>query len=580
MPEVFIDGTRYEFDEEQDEMLLQFILDQGLEVPFFCYHPSMSIPANCRQCMVKVGTPVKDRETGEFELDENGDRKIRWFPKPQTSCSTPLQDGMVVHTQETSEEIERAQKDNLEFILVNHPLDCPICDQAGECPLQIQTYKYGPEGSRFEVKKVHKPKRVELGPRVTMDAERCINCTRCVRFTEEISETNQLTIVERGDSNYPQTGPGETFDDPYSMNTVDICPVGALTSSDFRFKARVWEMNQTPSIDITNGKGCNVDLWTRDNEVLRITPRENQEVNDHWMPDAGRKAYELFNDNRVSRPSIKLDGDNQSDTSWNNAIETFAEVLEAHDTQEIALIGSPHASVEENYAVNKFFNLLGTTNAKFATHIIPGAGDDFLITDDQAPNTNGCRAINLDETDSDTLKSIVSNTEVVIILSDDLVGREVLSADDLDDTYTISFATNQSDTTKESDLVIPITCVAEHAASYVNIDGRIQRSYPAKETKYTNRRLNLEMSEGRLDRYGTNFDNWVSEENKVDCLPVWEFLNKLAERINLEFEYQNSRDVFADIRNQFDILSDISYERMDKENGVQLPIQQKEVKQA
>ncbi|NGP86943.1 2Fe-2S iron-sulfur cluster-binding protein [Fodinibius halophilus] len=578
MPEVFIDGKRYEF--EGKPMLLQFILDQGLEVPFFCYHPAMSIPANCRQCMVKVGTPVKDRETGEFEHDENGDRKIRWFPNPQTSCSTPLQDGMVVHTQETSEEVARAQKDNLEFILVNHPLDCPICDQAGECPLQIQTYKYGPEGSRFEVKKVHKPKRVELGPRVTMDAERCINCTRCVRFTEEISETNQLTIVQRGDDNYPQTAAGEEFDDPYSMNTVDICPVGALTSTDFRFKARVWEMNQTPSIDITNGKGCNVDLWTRDNEVLRITPRENDEVNDYWMPDAGREAYKLFNENRADRPSIKLDGDNQSNTSWNNAIETFAEVLDAHEADDILTVGSPHASVEENFAFNKFFNLLGSSNAKFTPDVIPGAGDDFLITDDQAPNTNGCRAINLDEADSNSLQSAVSGAKVVIILSDDLVGREVLSAADLNDSYTISFATNENDTTNVSDLVIPITCIAEHAASYVNVDGRIQRSYPAKETKYTNRRLNLEMSEGRLDRYGTNFDNWVSEENKVDCLPVWQFLNKLAERINLDFSYNHSRDVFADISEQFDMLSDISYERMDEENGVQLPIKQEEVKQA
>ncbi len=578
MPEVFIDGKRYEFEGEQ--MLLQFILDQGLEVPYFCYHPSMSIPANCRQCMVKVGTPIEDKETGEYELDENGERKIRWFPKFQTSCSTPLQDGMVVHTQESSEEVARAQKDNLEFILVNHPLDCPICDQAGECPLQIQTYKYGPEGSRFEVKKVHKPKHVDLGPRVTMDAERCINCTRCVRFTEEISETNQLTIIERGDSNYPMTAPGEEFDDPYSLNTVDICPVGALTSTDFRFKARVWEMNQTPSIDISNGKGCNIDLWTRDNEVLRITPRHNEEVNDYWMPDSSRFAYEQFNDNRVSRPSIKLDGTNQSNTSWNNAIETFAEVLEAHDPGSIAVIGSPHASVEENFALNTFFNLLGAPNAKFTTHIEPGAGDGFLITDDQAPNTNGCRAINLDETSSEDLRASLSSSKVAIILSDDLIGRDVISNDDLEDTYTIAFATNRTETAKASDLVIPITCIAEHAASYVNVDGRIQRSFPAKETKYTNRRLNLEMSEGRLDRYGTNFDNWVSEENKVDCLPVWEFLNRLADRINLEYNYKHSRDVFADISSQFDMLEDISYERMDEEQGVQLPIKQEEVKQA
>lgn len=578
MPEVFIDNKRYEF--EGQPKLLQFILDQGLEVPFFCYHPSMSIPANCRQCLVKVGQPIKDRETGEFELDENGERKIRWFPKFQTSCSVDITDGMVVHTQETSEEVARAQKDNLEFILINHPLDCPICDQAGECPLQIQTYKYGPEGSRFEVKKVHKPKRVELGPRVTLDAERCINCTRCVRFTEEISETHQLTIVSRGDKNYPMTAPGTEFDDPYSLNTVDICPVGALTSSDFRFKARVWEMNQTPSIDVSNGKGCNIDLWTRDNKILRITPRQNENVNDYWMPDEGRMIYTKFNENRVSRPSIKLDGSNQASTSWNNAIETFAEVLETHNASDFLIIGSPHASVEENYALNKFFNLLGASNARFTPHIIPGYGDDFLITDDQAPNTNGCRLLNLDEQDGKELASEIGNAEVVIILSDDLVGREAISVDVLEKPYVISLATNNSETTRASDLVIPITCVAEHAASYVNVDGRIQRTFPAKETKYTNRRLNLEMSEGRLDRYGTNFDNWVSEENKVDCLPVWDFLNRLAERIGLEFQFEHSRGVLADVSENISSFDGVTFERMDEEQGIQLPIEQQEIKQA
>jgi len=577
MPEVFIDGKRYEF--EGDHMALQFILDHGKEVPFFCYHPEMSIPANCRQCMVKAGQYMKNDDTGEYELDENGERKIRWFPKLQTSCSLKLSDGMVIQTQETSDEAERAQKDTLEFILANHPLDCPICDQAGECPLQIQTYKYGPEGSRFEVKKVHKPKRVDLGPRVTLDAERCINCTRCVRFTDEISKSHQLTIVSRGDKNYPITAPSETFDDPYSLNTVDICPVGALTSTDFRFKARVWEMNQTPSIDITNGKGCNIDLWTRDNKVLRITPRQNEHVNDYWMPDEGREAYELFNENRVSRPAIKLDGDNQSNSSWNNAIETFAEVLEANDSSDILLIGSPHASVEENYTFNKFFNLLGASNAHFTTHIIDGYGDDFLLTDDQAPNTTGCRLLNLDEASASELKSAVSGAKVVISLGDDLVGRDILSVSDLENPYVISLATNYNEMTKVSDLVIPVTCIAEHAASYVNIDGRIQRSYPAKETKYSNRRLNLEMSEGRLDRYGTNFDNWVTEENKVDCLPVWEFLNKLAERLGLDFKYQHSREIMSEISDKIDTFRMVSYEKMDEEKGIQLPVKQTKVEQ-
>lgn len=575
--EVFIDGKRFEFVDSP--ILLQFIMDQGMEVPYFCYHPSMSAPANCRQCLVKVGQPVKNQETGKYELDDNGERKIRWFPKLQPSCKMNISEGMVVKTQEIDDEVKRAQQDNLEFILINHPLDCPICDQAGECPLQIQTYKYGPEGSRFEVKKVHRPKRVQLGPRVTLDAERCINCTRCVRFTDEVSKTEQLTIVSRGDNNYPATAPGREFDDPYSLNTVDICPVGALTSTDFRFKARVWEMNQTPGIDVTNGKGCNIDLWTRDNLILRITPRYNPEVNEWWMPDEGRYAYHKLNENRASRPSIKLDGDNQAKTSWNNAIETFAEILEKHDSSDILVIGSPHASVEENYAFNKFFNLLGVETARFVPHIIPGSGDNFLITDDQAPNANGCRLLDLDEVDDSELKQAVNSAKVVIILADELVDREVVSADDLVRPYVISLAVNQTETGKASDLVIPVTCVAEHAASYINVDGRIQRSFPAKETKYSNRRLNLEMSEGRPDRYGTSFDNWVTEENKVDCLPAWEVFNRLADRMGLEYHYDHSRAVMAEISASVPAFDGVSYERMDEEMGIQLSLEQQQLKQ-
>lgn len=574
MSEIFIDGKRYEFEEGTDKGLLQFILDNGKEVPFFCYHPSMSAPANCRQCFVKVGTPVKNRETGEYELDENGEREIRWFPKMQTSCTMQMQDGMVVHTQETSEEVARAQKDTMELILVNHPLDCPICDQAGECPLQIQTYKYGPEGSRFEVKKQHKPKRVELGPRVTLDAERCINCTRCVRFTDEISESHQLTITARGDKNYPITAPGREFDDPYSMNTIDICPVGALTSTDFRFKARVWEMNQTPSLDVTNGKGTNIDIWTRDNLVLRITPRYNGEVNDHWMSDKGREAYRRFNENRISRPAIKLDGDNQSKTSWNNAIETFAETLESHKPEDVLVVGSAHASVEENYTLMKVFNLWGVNNFKFAPHIIEGAGDDFLLTDDQAPNTSGVKLLGYEE--SNNLAADVKKAKIIIMLSDELIDREVLSAEDLSGKFSILLSTNECETSKAVDLVIPVTCIAEHAASYVNVDGRIQRSFPAKETKYTHRSLDMEMSQGRLDRYGTNFDNWVTEDNKVDCAPAWEIMNRLAERMGLELSFGTPREIMDEIATSVPAFEHVSFERMDNEMGINLNPSNKE----
>jgi NADH-quinone oxidoreductase subunit G len=487
-----------------------------------------------------------------------------------------MTDGMVVHTQETSEEVARAQKDTMELILINHPLDCPICDQAGECPLQIQTYKYGPEGSRFEVKKVHKPKRVELGPRVTLDAERCINCTRCVRFTEEISGTHQLTISSRGDKNYPITAPGMEFDDPYSLNTVDICPVGALTSTDFRFKARVWEMNQTPSIDITGGKGTNVDLWTRDNLVLRLTPRYNENVNTHWMPDEARMAYRKFNENRISRPSIKADGDNQIKTSWNNAIETFAEKLEAVKPADVLVLGSPHASVEENYSLMKLFSTWGVSDFHFSPDVKEGFGDDFLLTDDQAPNTNGVKALGFSETSAEDLKAAIKSAKVVVLLNDELVDRGVLDSEDLKKPFVISLATNETETSKSTDLVIPITCIAEHAASYVNVEGRIQRSLPAKETKYTHRKLDLEMSEGRLDRYGTNFDNWVNEDNKVDCTPTWELMNNLGKRLGLSVQFGTSREIMDEIASSNSSFEGVSYEKMDDENGIQLTGMNKE----
>ncbi len=573
MPEIFIDNIRYEY--ETPGKVLQFMLDNGLDLPFFCYHPSLSIPANCRQCMVKAGMPIFNRDKGTYEIDEEGNRKIRYFPKLMTACSLDLADGMVIHTHHSDELVKQAQADNLEFILINHPLDCPICDQAGECPLQILTYKYGPEGSRFEHKKVHKPKAVQLGPRVILDAERCINCTRCVRFTDEISKTHQLTIVSRGDKNYPMTADGEEFDDPYSLNTVDICPVGALTSADFRFKARVWEMNQTPGIDMSNGKGCNTWLWTRDNLILRITPRFNESVNDHWMPDEARLSYSRFNENRISRPQIRLDRDEQVPTSWNNAELTFREELDKVSPSQILVLGSPHASVEDNYSFRKFFEEKGVNEFFYLPHIIPGSGDDLLLSDDQAPNTNGVNALGFRETDEAGLKKLIKSkkTSIIAILDDDILERTGLTAKEFSGSFTVVLGTNHNETSLSANLVIPITCAAEHAASYVNVDGRIQRTIPAKETLYTNRRLNLEMSMSRLDHYGTKFDNWVTDANRVDCIPAWEFFTRLGDEQTTP-AYHSSREIMEEIAGRISRFKEVSYDRMDDENGIQLELKQ------
>src|SRR5699024_8651851 len=196
-----------------------------------------------------------------------------------------------------------------------------------------------------------------------------------------------------------------------------------------------------------------------------------------------------------------------------------------------------------------------------------------LISDDQAPNTNGCRLLAFDETDAGSLQTAAERAEIIIALNDDLIGREVLSKNDIKDKLFISFSTNMDETAKAADLVIPITCAAEHNASYINVDGRIQRTYPAKETKYSNRRIDLEMSEGRLDRFGTSFDNWVNADNKVDCLPVWEFLNNLAERIDLNFQYHKSRSILAEVTDTFPAFENVTYEQMDEQQGVQLSIE-------
>ncbi len=567
MAEIFIDNQRFEFT--GTVKVLQFILDKGLDLPHFCYHPALSIPANCRQCYVEAGMPVFNKETNAYDLDENGQRVIRWFPKLMTACNTDASDGMVVKTHVTSELVRRGQKDVLEFILINHPLDCPICDQAGECPLQIQTYKYGPEGSRFEHKKVHKPKRIQLGPRVVLDAERCINCTRCVRFTDEISKSHQLTIISRGDKNYPAVAPGREFDDAYSLNTVDICPVGALTSADFRFKARVWDMVSTPSIDITNGKGCSVDIWTRDNLVLRITPRENKNVNDVWMPDAGRTAYTIYNENRVNKPQLMLDGA-QVPTSWTNAVLTVHEKIAETPSDQILVIASAFSSLEDNFALSSFFSKLGKGSVGFTPHIVPGFGDGFLITDDQAPNTSGVRMLDVAEHSASSLSDAAKNAKLVIILNDDLVGRGVLTAADLKGAFVVALSSNLTATTAAADLVVPITTAAEHVGTYVNVDGRAQRTRAAKETAHRGRNVNMDMSKGRLDHFGTHFDNWVSDKNRIDCVPVWEFLTNVATEAGIGFSYSESGDVLRDMTATLPTLSELTYERMDAENGISL----------
>ena len=540
MPQVTIDGTTHEF--EPGAKLLQVCLDEGTEVPHFCYHPAMSVPANCRQCLVKAGTPLFDRETKEPVLDENGEQKINYFPKLMPSCALDVTEGMVVHTQLSSQEVAAAQADNLEIMLANHPLDCPICDQAGQCPLQIQAYKYGPEGSRFEFEKVHKPKRVQLGPNVVLDAERCINCTRCTRFTAEITETHQLTIINRGDKNHPMTAPGEVFDDAYSMCTADICPVGALTEDYFRFQARVWEMDKTPTISDFGSAGINVDVWTKNNQVLRITPRENQDANEHWMPDAARLIYRTYNEDRTSGPA--LDG---RATTWEAAAREAGRLVKEAGSR-ILFVGSASATVEDNYLLVRLAQAVGAETPRFLDRRGEASDDGFLVSDDPAPNTAGCLRLGMTPVDPGMLSSQVAGADLVYVLHDDLVTAGLVTEADLAGTPVVLHATHTTHRMPAT-VALPLAMSVETLGTYVNRDGRAQLLRPAKMIKAMNRSLLMALGTGigRKARVGTPFDRWHDEANQVDCLPAWATIPQVAAGAGHDLSYTSPAKIMAEV---------------------------------
>ena len=542
MPQATIDGNTLDF--EEGDKVLQFCLDHGTELPHFCYHPALSVPANCRQCLVKAGTPMFDRATKEPVLDENGEQKINYFPKLMPSCALDLTEGMVVHTQETSQEVAESQADNLEIMLVNHPLDCPICDQAGQCPLQIQAYKYGPEGSRFEFDKVHKPKRVQLGPNVILDAERCINCTRCTRFTAEVTESHQLTIINRGDKNHPMTAPGETFDDPYSMNVCDICPVGALTEDYFRFKARVWEMSKTPTVSDFGGKGLNVDVWVRNNQVLRITSRANLDVNEYWIPDAARLVYETYNTQRASGP--RVDG---RPASWAAATNRAAELLKDAGA-DVLFVGSPYATVEDNYLLGQLADAVGADAPVYLDRRDEGSGDGWLISDDPAPNTAGCERLGFRSVEKVVFESLAQSAKLVYVLQDDVVAAGLIDADALAGTPVVLHPTHTTnETLPVADVVLPIAMSVETIGTYVNEDGRAQLLRPAKTVRSMNRSLMMALGTGqsRTDQHGTPFDAWHDESNQVDCLPGWATLPDVAKALDLDVSATSPRALMDEI---------------------------------
>ncbi len=323
MPKIKIDGKEYEALE--GETILQAAQRNGIYIPRYCYHPALSVAGNCRMCLVE----------------------IEKMPKLQISCSTAAQDGMVILTQ--SEKVKKARQDILEFLLINHPVDCPICDQAGECYLQDYYMDYGLHKSRFKMSdKIRREKRIQIGDYLTLDRERCILCTRCVRFCEEVTKTNELFVAQRGDHSFIDIKPGEKLNNPYSLNIADICPVGAFTSSDFRFRKRVWFLKTEESVCLGCATGCRIKVQYDENTVYRIMTSPNEHTNT-WLCDAGRMTYkELYAEKRLRK--IKIDGQEQQ----GKGLSAVYDKVSQKNPEKTAVILSPYLSVEDNMALYLF----------------------------------------------------------------------------------------------------------------------------------------------------------------------------------------------------------------------------------
>lgn len=364
MPQVTIDGKTIQVP--TNVMVVEAAKAIGVHIPVFCYHPKLEPVGMCRMCLVEVGTPRMDPATKKPVLDDRGNPAIVWMPKLQTACTTVVSEGMAVRTDTPA--VAEARRAVLEFLLTSHPLDCPICDKGGECPLQDHTLAYGPGSSRFRVEsKFHNEKRVPLGPLIMLDRERCIQCSRCIRFQDEFADDPVIGFADRGRALEIVTLDDPPFDSKFSGNTIDICPVGALTSRDFRFSARTFELNDRPSVCAHCSVGCNLLIGERDHEIQRITPRENESVNAIWLCDKGRFVHHYaFSPERLTRPLMREGGD-LVPVSWYDAFAAIASRFNAvkneYDGTALAGLAGDRLANEDLYLFQKLFReVIGSNN--------------------------------------------------------------------------------------------------------------------------------------------------------------------------------------------------------------------------
>jgi NADH-quinone oxidoreductase subunit G len=453
---IIIDGS--EIVTEKGKTVIQAAAEVGITIPHYCYHPKLSIAGNCRMCLVE----------------------IEKMPKLQIACNTQVAEGMSVLTQ--SPKVLTVRKAVLEFLLINHPVDCPICDQAGECLLQDYYMQHDREASRFDAGKVHDRKRTIFGPHVVFDGERCIKCTRCVRFCQEISKTNELTVVNRGDHSTIALFGDAQLDNPLSANVVDICPVGALTDRDFRFKVRVWYLQKTRSICPGCSTGCNISVETYQNRIARFKPRVNEAVNSHWLCDEGRYCFhDLTAGERLTTPMIRQEG-GLAPATWDQALQAVvngfrgagsaAGVLSGRNTNEEAFLFAklmkrlrPDAALEVVYREREL-----TETQK------------ILMSPDRSPNFRGARDMGV--ASDGGFDALLNRLLAGEMTSAYVVGEDLLQyTGDADAVrralQNLSFLVVQnirlSETAKLAHVILPATHFGEKDGTYTNRQGRVQK---------------------------------------------------------------------------------------------------------
>jgi len=456
MVKLFVNGQEVEV--EAGKNLIDALAVVGIEIPHFCYHPALGADGNCRMCLVGI-------EDGR--------------PPLVPACKTPAQEGMKV--QLDTDYIKKIQRDMLEFELINHPVDCPICDQAGECDLQDYYMTYSLEDSRMHVPQVTKGKKMDFGCGVVHDQERCVLCGRCVRFTRQITKTGELGIVNRTDYARVSIFPGRPLDNRYALNIVDICPVGAMTSEDFRFKQRAWFLQRDEGVCHGCSKGCNIYIdhhceKYKDDIIYRFRARKNLLVNGYFICDEGRLSYHQENEDRQTQAMV--DG---VEVSFDDGVQALLSKLEK--AKKPLMIVSPNATIGQLWAVKRLATLYGAQLTGYSdAYVIPGSGDDYLVNDDKAVNRMGLSLLEID-TDKEAFKAALDRCDLFVNFNNDLFFSNI--NDDLkpllESVDCVSVCSHALPAYQSSSIIVPTASFSEYGGVIVNEDGVLQRFSKAVE---------------------------------------------------------------------------------------------------